>query len=80
MFTNKWSLNTHTLDNSSTHSSELKSGNTVVKFLSGIITSLIQPMGQGVLESFRRHYRGFFLRYILEEFETHNKNISDTLK
>ena len=35
--------------------SELESGDIVVKLLPGNITSLIQPMDQGVLESFKCH-------------------------
>lgn len=67
------------VDNSPTHSNELRSGDIVVHFLPPNVTSLIQPLDQGVIETFKRHYRGLLLRTILEDCET-NKNMNEALK
>ena len=68
------------IDNAPTHPHQLRSGDIVVRFLPPNVTSLIQPMDQGVLESFKRHYRGFLLRCILEESESSNNSLTDSLK
>ena len=55
------------LDNSSAHPDEEElisaDGKVIAKFLPPNVTSLIQPMDQGVLESIKRRYR----KKILEE-------------
>lgn len=48
------------IDNTPTHPHDLKDGQIVVKFLPPNVTSLIQPLDQGVIESFKRHYRSYF--------------------
>ena len=71
------------LDNCSAHPSEdqliPKDGKIIAKFLPPNVTSLIQPMDQGVLISIKRRYQ----RTILEELVLHNsegKSIPDYLK
>jgi hypothetical protein len=68
------------IDNAPTHPSELKSGDIVVRFLPPNVTSLIQPLDQGVIETFKRHYRGLLLRTILQDCGTQSKTINDALK
>ena len=62
------------LDNCSAHPDEelLVSKDKLVKamFLPPNITSLIQPMDQGVLECLKRHYKGSLLRDVLLSDET----------
>ena len=55
------------LDNCLAHPDELVSdnGRVIGKFLPPNITSLIQPMDQGVLESIKRHYRRKILEKLL---------------
>lgn len=55
------------LDNAPTHPTALGNGDIIVKFLPPNVTSLVQPLDQGVLASFKRHYRGLFLRSLLHE-------------
>lgn len=52
------------------------------------VTSLIQPMGQGVIESMKRHYKYLFLQNLLFEYSndssatvnfTKNWKLSDTM-
>lgn len=47
------------LDNAPTHpgSDELKSGDIRVHYLPANVTSLIQPMDQGAIETLKWHYR-----------------------
>lgn len=68
------------IDNAPSHPSELKKGDIVVRFLPPNVTCLIQPLDQGVIETFKRHYRGLLLRTILQDCETQNKLINDALK
>ncbi|XP_043465305.1 jerky protein homolog-like [Leptopilina heterotoma] len=57
------------LDNAPSHPNEstLRSGNIIVKFFPPNVTSIGQPMDQGVLETFKRHYRRYLLQKILEK-------------
>lgn len=68
------------IDNAPTHPCELKSGDIVVRFLPPNVTSLIQPLDQGVIATFKRHYRGLFLRTILQDSDMQNKNMNEALK
>lgn len=69
------------IDNAPVHPSELKKGDIEVRFLPANVTCLIQPLDQGVIETFKRHYRGLLLRSILQDCETKNNLlISDALK
>lgn len=68
------------IDNAPTHPGQLENGDITVRFLPPNVTSLIQPMDQGVLEAFKRHYRGFLIRSILQESESSNKSLTDALK
>ena len=62
------------LDNYSAHPSEdepiSEDGQIVAKFLPTNVTSLIQPMDQGVLECPNRIYRKSILRELLSQTET----------
>lgn len=57
------------MDNAPSHPSEneLRKGEIIVKFLPPNVTSLLQPMDQGVLENLKRHYRRFLLQCVLDE-------------
>lgn len=67
------------LDNAPTHPQNLKNGEIVVQFLPANVTSLIQPLNQGVIECFKRHYRGLFLRQLLQE-TNETKSVPEILK
>ena len=71
------------LDNCSAHPDETelisKDGKVIAKYLPPNVTSLVQPMDQGVLESLKRRYR----RKILEELifqDEEGTTIPDYLK
>lgn len=68
------------VDNAPTHPSELRNGDIVVRFLPPNVTSLIQPMDQGILEAMKRHYRGHLLRSVLQECETSDASLTEALK
>lgn len=55
------------LDNCRAHppASELVSGNIFVVYLPPNVTSLIQPMDQGVIRNFKHHYRTSFTRKLI---------------
>lgn len=57
------------LDNAPSHPDEsnLRSEDIIVKFFPPNVTSIGQPMDQGVLETLKRHYRRFLLQEILEK-------------
>ncbi|KAL4104623.1 hypothetical protein QTP88_019917 [Uroleucon formosanum] len=59
------------LDNAPSHPSEstLKTpdGKIVVYYLPPNVTSIIQPMDQGVISCLKRRYKKIFLRYLLQE-------------
>lgn len=69
------------LDNAPSHPSEeqLKSGEIRVMFLPPNVTSLIQPMDQGVLENLKRNYRRLLLEQILDQVDN-GCNLVDCLK
>lgn len=60
------------LDNAPSHPNELilRSEDIIVKFFPPNVTSIGQPMDQGVLETFKRHYRRFLLQEISEKITT----------
>lgn len=71
------------LDNAPTHpgSDELKSGDIRVHYLPANVTSLIQPMDQGAIETLKRRYRRKLLGKILDNDEDEEpKDIISTLK
>ncbi|GBN40854.1 hypothetical protein AVEN_204107-1 [Araneus ventricosus] len=57
------------IDNAPSHPEveDLKSGNIKAMFLPVNITSLIQPMDQGVINDLKLKYRKFILAHVLEE-------------
>lgn len=62
------------IDNAPSHPSELKSGDIIFYSLPANVTSLIQPLDQGAIETFKQHYRGLFLQIILQDCETRDMN------
>lgn len=60
-------------NNAPMHPRSLKNCDVIVKLLPPNATSLEQPMYQGVLASFKKHYRGLFLCALLQE---HNETKS----
>lgn len=67
------------IDNAPTHPQNLKCSDIVVKFVPTNVTSLIQPLDQVVIECFKRHYRGLFLRLLLQE-PNESKSVPEILK
>lgn len=67
------------LDNAPSHPTEStltsEDGQIFVHYLPPNVTSLIQPMDQGVISSLKRRYKKIFLRFLLEENST-----TDSLK
>lgn len=54
------------MDNAPSHpGEELHVGNIVVKFLPPNVTSIMQPMDQGVLENIKKNYRRLYLEHVL---------------
>ncbi|MFS1564416.1 MAG: hypothetical protein ACL7AX_13685 [Candidatus Arsenophonus phytopathogenicus] len=69
------------LDNAPTHPQELECDiNIKLHFLPPNVTSLIQPMDQGVIESLKRRYRRKFLSEILERTEKNKTGLISALK
>lgn len=64
------------IDNTPTHPQNLTCGDIVVKFVPANVTSLIQTLDQRVIECFKRHYRGLFLRLLLQE-TNESKSVPD---
>ncbi len=59
------------IDNCSAHvgASDLSFSNVKVKFLPPNTTSKLQPLDQGVIKSFRDHYRRLYLTHLLSVIE-----------
>lgn len=70
------------IDNAPSHpkESDLVSGEIKAMFLPPNVTSLIQPMDQGVLETLKRHYRKLLLQSILEKIHETDCSLLDCLK
>ena len=65
------------LDNCPSHITEgLTLSNTEVLFLPPNTTSTLQPMDAGIIMSFKRHYRRYHIRWMLEQIEG-GKDASD---
>lgn len=67
------------LDNAPSHPAELIDGDIKTIFLPPNVTSLIQPLDQGVLENLKRNYKRCLLRALLDGLEE-NCSVSDCLK
>ena len=52
-------------DNCAAHSSDMRLTNIKLVFLPPNTTSLIQPMDQGIIANFKRHYRCLVLRHLM---------------
>ena len=65
------------LDNCRAHppSSELTKGNIFTLFLPPNVTSLIQPMDQGIIQNFKANYKSNFLRKLV----LHEEGLQDFL-
>ena len=57
-------------DNCAAHNSEIQLTNVKVVFMPPNTTSLIQPMDQGIIANFKRHYRSLVLRQLMGVIET----------
>lgn len=72
------------LDNAPTHPSEeiLNSidDKCIVKYLPPNVTSLIQPMDQGVISAMKRHYKTGFLRELLSQNHDNNNDVVSFVK
>ena len=67
------------LDNCSAHPADKKFSNIRLSFLPANTTSHLQPMDQGVIRSFKSHYRRRLIQYIIRAIETDNKT-ADSVK
>lgn len=68
------------MDNAPSHPTEeeLRRGEIVVKFLPPNVTSVLQPMDQGVLENIKKNYRRLLLEHLLES--TENSDLISSLR
>lgn len=62
------------LDNASSHPPALKLKSVKLVFLPPNATSLLQPLDQGIIRSFKVHYRKLFLRHIISQASSENSN------
>ncbi|XP_057658528.1 tigger transposable element-derived protein 4-like [Diorhabda carinulata] len=62
------------VDNCSAHNSIPDLENIEVVFFSPNMTSVLQPMDQGIINSFKIHYRSILVREVLDEQVTLSKN------
>lgn len=67
------------VDNAPTHPQNLQNGDIIVRFVPPNVTSLIQPLEQGVIKTFKRHYREAFLRHLLSQETNKSKSIPEIL-
>lgn len=59
------------LDNAKCHSSSnLNLRNTTIHYLPPNTTSRIQPMDAGIIMSFKRRYRSYFIKWLLDQYES----------
>ncbi|GBN80184.1 hypothetical protein AVEN_96301-1 [Araneus ventricosus] len=68
------------LDNCSAHPAEeeLHLKNIKLVFLPPNTTSIIQPLDQGIIRSFKFHYRKTFVQQIIKDINSHNSSDSLT--
>lgn len=68
------------MDNAPSHpGEELNMGGIIVKFLPPNVTSIMQPMDQGVLENIKKNYRRLFLEHLISYTEN-GDSIIDAMK
>ena len=59
------------LDNAPSHiASNLNLHNTTIHLLPPNTTSHIQLMDAGIIMSFKRHYQSYFIKWLLEQYES----------
>lgn len=58
------------IDNCRAHPTEIQYGNITVMFLPPNVTSLIQPMDQGIIQNLKMNYRKIFMRKLINEETT----------
>ncbi|CAG8837553.1 7029_t:CDS:1, partial [Cetraspora pellucida] len=62
-------------DNAKCHSFEnLKLHNTTLHYLPPNTTSRLQPMDAGIIMSFKRRYRNYFIKWLLDQYESGNND------
>lgn len=56
-------------DNCAAHSSDVRLTNIKLVYLAPNTTSLIQPMDQGIIANFKRHYRSLVLWHLIADID-----------
>jgi hypothetical protein len=62
------------IDNAPSHISNLNLRNTTICPLPPNTTSRIQPMDAGIIMSFKCHYRSYFVKWLLQRYESEMEN------
>lgn len=62
------------LDNASSHPTNLKLKSVKLVFFPPNATSLLQPLDQGIIWSFKVHYKKFFLRHVISQATSENSD------
>ncbi|XP_050315271.1 jerky protein homolog-like [Anthonomus grandis grandis] len=68
------------LDNAPTHPHDCDVNDIKLVYLPPNVTSLVQPMDQGVIESLKRRYRRILVSEILQHSETKDKGLLEVIK
>ncbi|KAE8217129.1 hypothetical protein CF319_g8715 [Tilletia indica] len=61
------------IDNASSHKAEVELQSTTIRFLPPNTTSVLQPLDQGIIRSFKAHYRKIYYTELLQRMETENR-------
>ena len=62
------------VDNCSAHKTDIQLKNITIKFLPANTTSVIQPMDQGVIQSFKNHYRRRLVQTVINRIDAKQTN------
>lgn len=62
------------VDNCSAHKTDIQLKNVSIKFLPANTTSVIQPMDQGVIQSFKNHYRCRLVQTVINRIDAKQSN------